>query len=97
MNILFLSFSSTINEHFGSMVVTDSGIVLNNEMADFGEEGETLVRLSHQNTTHIQNKVSTFATSKFYGPQNSVHFPLNCVHLTLVTLNLMYHGKKNCR
>lgn len=56
------------------MVVTDSGIVLNNEMADFGEEGETLVRLLlHQNTTYIQNKMLTFVAS--YGPQNSAHLP----------------------
>ncbi|XP_053375774.1 glutathione hydrolase 1 proenzyme-like [Mercenaria mercenaria] len=37
---LMVSVTTTINDWFGSMVLTDSGILLNNEMADFNKPGE---------------------------------------------------------
>ncbi|KAH3886704.1 glutathione hydrolase 1 proenzyme-like [Dreissena polymorpha] len=36
---LMVSVTSTINDWFGSMVLTDTGILLNNQMADFGLPG----------------------------------------------------------
>ncbi|WAR01283.1 GGT1-like protein, partial [Mya arenaria] len=39
---LMVSVTTTINTWFGSMVLTDTGILLNNEMADFGESGDPM-------------------------------------------------------
>lgn len=36
---LMVSVTTTVNNFFGSMVLTDSGILLNNELADFNEPG----------------------------------------------------------